>query len=91
MTLDAIPRLERIVGYELLCACQAIDCDPGPPGRVVGALHAAVRERVAPLVEDRPPADDLAALLDLVTGGGAAGLLATADGSRLHPAGERTP
>jgi len=91
MTLDAIPRLERIVGYELLCACQAIDCDPGPPGRVVGALHAAVRERVAPLVEDRPPAHDLAALLDLVTGGGAAGLLATADGSRLHPAGERTP
>lgn len=71
MALDAVERLERIVGYELLCACQALDCDPGDPSPVVAALHAAVRERVAPLVEDRPPADDLAALLPLITGAAA--------------------
>ena len=89
MTLDAIPRLERIVGYELLCACQAIDCDPGAPGALVRAAHAAVRARVAPLIEDRPPADDLAALLGLVEDGTLAALLAGA-GPGLPGDTERT-
>ncbi len=40
---------ERVVAIELLCACQALDCDPGEPGPAVAAVHAAVRERVAPL------------------------------------------
>ena len=59
------------------------------PGRG-GALHAAVRERVAPLMEDRPPAHDLAALLDLVDGRGRR--RPAGDRGRLpsHPAGERT-
>jgi histidine ammonia-lyase len=69
MALDAVERLERIVGFELLCACQALDCDPGDPAPAVAALHRTVRERVSALVEDRPPADDLAALLPLITGG----------------------
>lgn len=82
MTLDAIPRLERIVAYELLCACQALDLDPeGVPGELVAAAHAAVRERVTPLDEDRPPADDLAALLDLVTDGTLARMLAAPAGA----------
>jgi histidine ammonia-lyase len=69
MTLDSVERLERIVAYELLCACQALDCDPEQPSATVASIHAAVRERVSPLVEDRPPADDLAALLPLVREG----------------------
>jgi histidine ammonia-lyase len=80
MTLDAVDRLERIVAIELLCACQALDCDPGAPGEPVGALHAAVRERVAPLTQDRPPADDLEAILPLITEGAAARIMTAAHG-----------
>jgi histidine ammonia-lyase len=76
MSLESVDRLELIVGYELLCACQALDCDPGAPGAVVAAAHAAVRERVPQLVEDRPPADDLAAALPLVREGIVGSLLA---------------
>jgi histidine ammonia-lyase len=76
MALESIRRLELIVAYELLCACQALDCDPGGPGDLVAAAHAAVRERVTPLVEDRPPADDLAAVAPLVRNGSLARLLA---------------
>lgn len=68
MSLDTLSRLERILAYELICGCQALDLDPGRPGNLVEAVHAAVRERITILEEDRPPADDLAAVLDLVTG-----------------------
>jgi len=68
MSLDCLSRLERILAYELVCGCQALDLDPGRPGNLVEAVHAAVRERITILEEDRPPADDLAAVLDLVTG-----------------------
>ncbi len=82
MTLDAITHLERVVACELLCACQALDRDPGDaPGRRVAEAHAAVRDRVVALDEDRPPADDLAAVLDLVTDATLAGLLATPAGA----------
>lgn len=69
MAIDAVDRLEHVIAIELLCACQALDCDPGPPSAPVAALHALVREHVAPLTEDRPPADDLAAVWPLVHDG----------------------
>jgi histidine ammonia-lyase len=69
MALDAIERLESILTYELLCACQALDCEAGEPGRGVARVHGAVRERVPVLTEDRPPADDLARLRPLVVEG----------------------
>jgi histidine ammonia-lyase len=75
MALDATVRLEKVVAIELLCACQALDCDPGAPGAAVARLHAAVRERVAPLTHDRPPADDLNGVLPLVTDGTVAAIL----------------
>jgi histidine ammonia-lyase len=75
MTLDAVDRVQRVVAIELLCACQALDCDPGEPGQPVLALHAAVRERVTPLSQDRPPADDLVAILPLITEGTAATIM----------------
>jgi histidine ammonia-lyase len=78
MTLESVERLELIVAYELLCACQALDCDPGAPGAVVAEAHAAVRSRVTQLVEDRPPADDLAMVAPLVRDGTLARLLASA-------------
>jgi histidine ammonia-lyase len=75
MALEAVPRVELIVAYELLCACQALDCDPGAPGDMVASLHESVRALVPQLVEDRPPADDLAAVLPLVRAGTVASLL----------------
>jgi histidine ammonia-lyase len=72
MAWDAMPRLQRVVACELLCGAQALDCDPGQESPTVGAVHAAVRERVPVLVEDRPPADDIEALVGLVAGGGLA-------------------
>src|SRR4051794_9353037 len=81
MALEAVERLELIVAYELLCACQALDVDPGPPGTVVARAHAAVRERVTRLVEDRPPADDLAKVAPLVRDGSLARLLAAGSGA----------
>jgi histidine ammonia-lyase len=78
MAIDAVDRLERVVAIELLCACQALDCDPGEPGESVRALHGAVRELVTPLTQDRPPANDLDAVLPLVSQGRAAAILAAA-------------
>jgi histidine ammonia-lyase len=78
MALDAVGRLEKIVAIELLCASQALDCDPGEPGHVVASLHAAVRERVPVLTDDRPPADDLDAVLPLIAAGVAAEILRAA-------------
>jgi histidine ammonia-lyase len=75
MTLEAADRLERVVAIELLCACQALDCDPGEPGETVAALHAAARELVPTLTEDRPPADDLQAILPVIRDGVAAALI----------------
>jgi histidine ammonia-lyase len=72
MAMAATEKLEKVVAIELLCACQGLDCDPGEPGEAVRPLHAAVRERVAPLGADRPPADDLEAILPIITDGVAA-------------------
>ncbi len=78
MALEAADRLERVIASELLCACQALDCDPGMPGKGVGELHAAVRRLVPTLTNDRPPADDLAALLPMIVDGTAAAIMAAA-------------
>ena len=78
MALDATERLEKVVAIELLCACQALDCDPGAPGTAVAEVHAAVRERVAPLTHDRPPADDLNGVLPLIADGTVAAILRAA-------------
>ena len=72
MAIEAVDRLEHVIAIELLCACQALDCDPGAPSAPVAALHALVRERVAPLTQDRPPADDISALWPLIHDGSVA-------------------
>jgi len=78
MAVDATDRLERVVAAELLCACQALDCDPGTPGNPVRELHQTVRRLVPALTQDRPPADDLAAVLPVLRGGTAAAIMAAA-------------
>jgi histidine ammonia-lyase len=74
MALDSVERLERVVAIELLCAAQAVDCDPGDASPMVAAAHARVRERVPRLIEDRPPAGDLPWLETLVRDGALAEL-----------------
>lgn len=69
MALDAVGRVERVLAIELLCACQALDLDSGAPAPAIAALHAAVRERVATLTADRPPAGDLEAVLPVIRDG----------------------
>ncbi|MDQ6729445.1 MAG: histidine ammonia-lyase [Actinomycetota bacterium] len=72
MAIEAVDRLEHVIAIELLCACQALDCDPGAPSAPVAALHALVRKRVTPLTQDRPPADDIAAVWPLIHDGSVA-------------------
>ncbi len=81
MALESVERLERVVAFELICACQAFDLDPGAPGHLIAAVHAAVRERVPPLTEDRPPAEDVRGVESLVREGRLADLLARARAS----------
>lgn len=75
MALDAVERLETIVAIELLCACQAIDCDRGDPGDAVAAALACVRAAVPTLVDDRPPATDIEEVRSIVSGGRIAAIL----------------
>jgi hypothetical protein len=66
---------EQIAAIELLCGCQALDCDPGPPGVCAAQPWDAVRELVPVLLEDRPPAHDIASVLPLLRDGVVAAIL----------------
>lgn len=69
LSLEAIDRAETVVAIEAVCAAQALDLIPGRPGAGTARVHALVRERVDPLVEDRPPAHDIEAARELVESG----------------------
>ena len=58
--VQSLANARRVVAAEFLVACQAIDVQsPLRPGAGCGAVHAAVRERVPSLGEDRSLAPDL--------------------------------
>jgi len=63
----ALIRAREVLAVEILCACQAIDLlaplTTSPP---LAAVRAAVRSRVPTLDEDRAPAPDLAAIVELI-------------------------
>jgi histidine ammonia-lyase len=77
MAMGAATKLRRVVrnvqhvlAIELLCAAQGIDYRaPLAPGVGVRRAHAKVRELVDPLVEDRVPSPDMAALADAIANG----------------------
>lgn len=71
-SLESVERAETVVAIEAVCAAQALDLIPGRPGAGAARVHALVRERVAPLVEDRPPASDIEAARELVASGAVA-------------------
>lgn len=77
----AVERAAEVVAIELLVMAEALEHQrPLRSGAGVERLHGLVRDRVAKLERDRPPAPDIAALVDLVRSGvcGPAALLATA-------------
>jgi histidine ammonia-lyase len=66
----AVTLARQVLAVELLCAAQAIDLlgplQTSPP---LAQAHAAVRARVAPLTDDRPPAPDIAAIEAIIASG----------------------
>jgi histidine ammonia-lyase len=68
-----------------------LDCDAADAGEAVAAARAAVRARVAPLTEHRPPAPDVAALRPLVADGTPAPPLANATAGAGGAAPAPTP
>jgi histidine ammonia-lyase len=79
---EAVDRSETVLAIEALCAAQGLDFRaPLAPGTGVRAAHAAIRDRVAHLEADRPPAPDVAAARELIRSGR---LLSAADGATGH-------
>jgi histidine ammonia-lyase len=67
---ESVALLETMAALELLTAAQALEfLRPLRPGRGVGIGYDRVRERVAPLEQDRVLHHDIEALEDLVRGG----------------------
>ena len=74
---EVLDRAETVLAIEALCAAQGLDFRaPMRPGAGLARAHAAIREGVAHLAEDRSPAPDIAAVRELLHGGD---LLAAAD------------
>ena len=65
-----IRNVQHVLGIELLCAAQGIDCRaPLKPGRGVERAHAQVRRLVRPLERDRVLSSDIVLLADAVATG----------------------
>ncbi len=76
--MQVVENLQSVLAVEYLCAAQGIDFHhPLRPGRGLEPVHAALRERVPHLEEDRVLHDDLNAARELI-----------ADGTVLRPAEE---
>jgi histidine ammonia-lyase len=71
-----LTNLRHIIAIELLCACQGIDLlAPLKTGTLAGKAQAAVREKSAKVVEDRPLAPDIEVISAAVAAGTFSALL----------------
>lgn len=60
----------HVIAVEILCACQALDLlSPLTTSTPLARVHAAVREHVPTLVDDRPPAPDLDRIVQMIRSG----------------------
>jgi histidine ammonia-lyase len=67
---DVVDRAEAVLAIEALCAAQGLDFrEPMRPGAGVARAHARLREVVPHLDEDRPPAEDIARVRELLHAG----------------------
>ncbi len=74
---EVLDRTEAVLAIEALCAAQGLDFRaPILPGPRLARAHARVRQRVAHLGADRPPAPDITTIRELLRNGD---LLAAAD------------
>ena len=66
----AVELARLVVAVELLCASQAIDLlKPLRTSAPLARVHARIRDDVAMLVDDRPPASDIAQISSLIARG----------------------
>jgi histidine ammonia-lyase len=66
----ALQLASHVLAVEVLCACQALDFHAPLTSSVpLMCVHALVREHVPTLVDDRPPAPDLARIVELIRSG----------------------
>jgi histidine ammonia-lyase len=66
----ALQLARHVIAVEVLCACQALDFHaPLTTSVPLARVHAAVRDRVPTLSDDRPPSPDLARIVDLIQSG----------------------
>ena len=66
----AVTLAQGVIAIELLCASQAIDLlQPLVTSAPLGRVHAAIRERVPTLEEDRPPSRDIEEITNLIARG----------------------
>ena len=67
----AVENAGRVIAMELMAACEAVELRrPAAPAPRLRAAHAWVRERVAPLHEDRPLSGDIETLAAALGEGG---------------------
>ncbi|MGH9175851.1 MAG: aromatic amino acid lyase [Vicinamibacterales bacterium] len=66
----ALQLTTHVIAVEVLCACQALDLlAPLVTSDPLKRVHRAVRERVAMLADDRPPAPDLDRIAQMIRSG----------------------
>jgi histidine ammonia-lyase len=64
---QAVSRAREVVAIEILCACQAIDLlAPLKTSAPLARVHELIRSRVPTLDADRPPASDIAAIVQMI-------------------------
>ncbi len=67
---EVVDRAETVLAIEALCAAQGLDFRaPLRPGAGAQRAHARLRSLVPHLAEDRPPADDIAEVRELLRAG----------------------
>lgn len=87
MLEEATNRLVKVLAAELLCACQALEFRSATISPALSAVYEAVRERVPPLEADRPPAEDIVQVEQLIQTGVVAAALQIARSNGDHSAG----
>jgi histidine ammonia-lyase len=78
---QVVVNVRHALAIEILTAAAGLDQRaPLAPSKGVAAVHAAVREQVLPLTEDRPLYRDIATVAALIVGGGLLGVAEAAAG-----------
>ncbi|PKK91607.1 MAG: histidine ammonia-lyase [Candidatus Wallbacteria bacterium HGW-Wallbacteria-1] len=68
--LRIVENVERVLSFEALCACQALDFrKPMEPGHAVRELCSRIRSEISHLDDDRVMIDDLNRIHDLLSSG----------------------